>query len=936
MNHTTPEHDLQLELDAAKARIAWLEEQLNRKSIADPAQEANLSASEIQNLYDLAPCGYHSLDASGRIVYINETELDWLGYTRDELLGTPIANLLTPASLQVFHKNFPVFLQRGWVKDLELEFRRKDGSTFPALVSGTAYRDADGNFVMSRSSVFDITERKQAEAAALASTGRLNFILEQTQAIIFTSGLKDDASMTFVSQSIRELLGYDPQELIENHVVWLSFVHPDDAGQWQLRLDDLKQTGQTTWQARVRHANGTYLWMTIGIRLVYDAQNHPLESVGYAVSIDQLMLAEMKLRASETQNRLLFEESPDALTLLDGDGKILKVNRAFKNLTDLSEEYLIGKSYPQIGLFSLNQVEYFEKLSQGLIDGANEEATTTEYVISRPDGSSSFVESRIYLVQLNERPHFLVATRDISPHKQVEARLQQANQELAKAARLKDEFLASMSHELRTPLTGILGLSESMQYKVYGPLNDRQVEIIGTIEKSGRHLLDLINDILDVSKLEAGKLDLQIDGCSFGQICQASLQLVKGMAQQKRQKISYAIQPEEILLKGDARRLKQIVVNLLSNAIKYTPDEGAIGLEVVGDPNAGCIEVCVWDKGIGIAPTDLVRLFQPFVQLDSSLSRAQTGTGLGLALVNRLVALHGGSLRVESNVGEGSRFTILLPWDTPQTPQKVLPVNGVTEKPPVSTLMVEDNLQDADQLARYLRLFGIDTVILAEGKSAVERALETCPGVIFLEINLPDISGWDILAALKANEQTRSIPVIVVSIEDFRATAQQNGADGCLHKPFTVAELQQELQKVLGQTVVERAAHLLAQEHPIPLVSIVDDNEINSRVLADFLISRKMHVITVRDGREFLERVGAIHPDIILMDIQMPGMDGLEVIQRLRNHPDALIAAVPIIAVTALAMPGDRERCIAAGADEYISKPLQLTKILELIKEKVG
>lgn len=828
MNHSAHEHDLQLELDAAKARIAWLEEQLNRISAAVPEQSANLNASEIQNLYDLAPCGYHSLDANGRIVYINQTELEWLGYTRAELLGTPIANLFTPASLQVFHKNFPVFLQRGWIKDIELEFRRKDGSTFPTLVSGTAYKDADGHFMMSRSSVFDITERKQAEAAALASTGRLNFILEQTQAVIFTSGLEENAPITFVSQSVRDLLGYDPQELIENGMFWYSIIHPDDAGKLPRHFDELNQSGQTTWQLRVRHANGNYLWMSIGSRLAYDEHAQPLEAVGYVVSIDQLMASEVKLRESEMQNRLLFEESPDALTLLDRDGKILKVNRAFKNLMDLSEEGLIGKTYSQMGLLSLNQIEYFEKLSQGLIDGPGEEAVTTEYVISRPGGSSSFVESRIYLIRLDERPHFLVATRDISPHKQVEARLQQANQELAKAARLKDEFLASMSHELRTPLTGILGLSESMQYKVYGPLNDRQVEIVATIEKSGRHLLELINDILDVSKLEAGKLDLQMDACSLGQICQASLHLVKGMAQQKRQKVNYTIQPPEIMLKSDARRLKQILVNLLSNAIKYTPDEGTIGLEVLGDQAAGCIDVCVWDKGIGISPADLARLFQPFVQLDSSLSRQQSGTGLGLTLVNRLVALHGGSVRVESNVGEGSRFTILLPWEAPPMPR----------------------------------------------------------------------------------------------VENFHAGAQP---------PQAV-----ELQKVSDEPVVEQAAQLLAQEHPMPLVSIVDDNEINSRLLADFLISKKMHVITVQDGREFLERVGVIHPDIILMDIQMPGMDGLEVIRRLRVHPDPLIAAVPIIAVTALAMPGDRETCLAAGADEYISKPLQLTKILELIKEKVG
>jgi len=392
------------------------------------------------------------------------------------------------------------------------------------------------------------------------------------------------------------------------------------------------------------------------------------------------------------------------------------------------------------------------------------------------------------------------------------ADLSLVNADLARAVRVKDEFLASMSHELRTPLTGILGLSEVLQLKIYGELNDKQRTTLKNIEESGRHLLELINDILDLSKIEAGKLDLQFEPYSLGDICQASLQLIKGMAQHKHQHVNYSPPAEPIIIRADARRLKQMLVNLLSNAIKFTPENGEIGLEVQADEKERKVKLIVWDKGIGIKPEDMDAIFKPFTQLDSGLAREYSGTGLGLSLVQHLIELHNGGIEVESNIGQGSRFTIVLPWS------------------PLNTTPIPYNM-------------------LRHGNT----------GGLNLSALFPDRS-------------------------------------------------------------------------KSPLVMYVDDNEMVLQMVGDFLEAQHYRVIKVRNGLELLERAAEVHPNIMLVDIQMPGIGGLETITRIRAHPDPLVAAAPVIAVTALAMPADRERCLRAGANDYMSKPLKLKELAATIQ----
>ncbi len=518
-----------------------------------------------------------------------------------------------------------------------------------------------------------------------------------------------------------------------------------------------------------------------------------------------------------------------------------------------------------------------------------------------------------------------------------------ANAELARTARLKDEFLANMSHELRTPLNSILGRSEALQEEIYGALTLKQIEALHGIEASGRHLLALINDILDLSKIEADKLDLQIEPVALAPLYRSALQMVSQTARQKRIALSSTIDALVETVPADARRLKQVLVNLLSNAVKFTPEGGKVGLEVQGDAERETVTFTVWDTGIGIAEENLPRLFKPFVQIDSRLSRQYEGTGLGLALVLRLVQAHGGSVAVASVQGQGSRFSVTLPWNPQQGTGPLPDASDAAPTPSIAlrtVLIIEDSPTAAEQIGRYLNELGIHGIIHSQASGAVARAAELQPDLIVLDILLPDGVGWDLLRQLKSELRTQAIPVLITSVVDEPERARALGAAGFIAKPIDRAVFTRVLQRI-----ATAAGHLPAQPDVLdatrprepdaaPLrILLAEDNEATIELMCDYLHAKGYEVAVARNGAEALAQAQEVTPALVLMDIQMPGMDGLEAIQRIRAV--AAQSTTPIIAVTALAMPGDRERCLAAGANDYLTKPVNLRALLAAIQTHI-
>ncbi|MFW9264783.1 response regulator [Nostoc sp. CALU 546] len=345
----------------------------------------------------------------------------------------------------------------------------------------------------------------------------------------------------------------------------------------------------------------------------------------------------------------------------------------------------------------------------------------------------------------------------------------------------------------------------------------------------------------------------------------------------------------------------------------------------------------ITDTGIGIAAGEIGKLFQPFIQLDSSLNRQYSGTGLGLALVQKIVALHGGTVLVRSEVGEGSCFTVCIPYHTRDNvsitqattllPSHHLPAENA------QVLIIEDSVAAADQITRYFSEMGMQPIIYPKGEGAVEEVLRVQPALIILDLQLPNLSGWEVLNQLKTNPKTKNIPAIIISVVDERSKGLAQGAFEYLVKPITRTQLQATIDK-LQHSAYSKPPNLIGVPEAVldtPLILLAEDNRANIDTMSGYLEGRGYHLILANNGQQAIDLVRVQRPDLIVMDIQMPGMDGLEAMRRIRN--DQQFVHIPIIALTALAMPGDRKTCLAAGANEYFTKPIKLKQLVTTIQE---
>ena len=461
------------------------------------------------------------------------------------------------------------------------------------------------------------------------------------------------------------------------------------------------------------------------------------------------------------------------------------------------------------------------------------------------------------------------------------------------------------------------------------------INVCGCPNSSGKHLLNLINDILDLSKIEAGKMELEISSVAIQQLCKDSLSFVKEMAYKKNIAISCDIAQNIDHIGLDERRIRQVLINLLNNAVKFTPEGGKVKLSV-NYPEPEKIEFAISDNGIGIAADQMDKLFHPFVQIDSKLSRRYSGTGLGLSLVRRIVELHGGSIALESKLDRGSCFTVTLPCQTTFSSQFDVIASSEDDHPSSiqQALIVEDNEFAANQLSQYLEELGAKTLVHPWGHGVINVVLEMKPDLIILDILLPDLPGWEVLIELKRNPLIKNIPVVIVSIIDERPKGFALGAADYLVKPINRVQLQQSINRILGIPEKAPATALVIpthQKNKAPLIVLAEDNEANITTMLSYLEAYGLRMAIARNGLEAVHLIKQCEPDLVLMDIQMPEMDGLEAIRQVRS--DKSFVNLPIIAVTALAMPDDRDRCINAGANEYLTKPVRLKQVKEMIQQ---
>jgi PAS domain S-box-containing protein len=497
------------------------------------------------------------------------------------------------------------------------------------------------------------------------------------------------------------------------------------------------------------------------------------------------------------------------------------------------------------------------------------------------------------------------------------------NRQLEEADSMKSEFLANMSHELRTPLNAIIGFSEVMRDGLLGDLEPQQKEYVTDIFTSGTHLLSLINDILDLSKVEAGKMTLELEPLPLVAMVQSSLQVVREKAIAHHIRLvtelpgplaSGADALGEIWL--DERKAKQILYNLLSNAVKFTPDGGEVhvsarqvGHEAVPNPRFDhYLELSVRDTGIGISVSDQARLFQPFTQIDSTLARRYAGTGLGLVMVKRLAELHGGAVALRSVLGQGSTFTVWLPWrlepdaataDVAQRSelQALAPVPRPTADAPRPTgseqplaLVVEDDDKAAELLRLQLENIGFRVVRTASAEAALELAEVEMPDLLTLDIHLPGMDGWEFLEHFKQQERFTGVPVVIVSIVADKGRGLSLGASQVLQKPVSRDEFSRALAAI-GFPVEPDV------EKQQRTVLVVDDDPKAVQLLGAYLAPAGYRVLSAFGGQEGIDVARQQHPHLIVLDLMMPEVNGFEVVEALKG--DVSTASIPIVIVTA-------------------------------------
>ncbi|MDO8767101.1 MAG: response regulator, partial [Burkholderiaceae bacterium] len=620
-------------------------------------------------------------------------------------------------------------------------------------------------------------------------------------------------------------------------------------------------------------------------------------------------LLDQRLRDQQFYTRSLIESNIDALMTTDPQGIISDVNQQMIALTGRTRDELIGAHCKN---FFTDPGRADAAIKRVLSEN---KVSNYELTVRALDGEETVVSYNAATFHDRDRKlqGVFAAARDVTERKRFERTLLEKNIELEHASRMKSEFLATMSHELRTPLNAIIGFSEALKDGLVGEMSDKQCEYMGDIFTSGQHLLSLINDILDLSKVEAGMMTLELEEVDLLSLLSNSLSIVKEKAAAQRIQLELDVSEDLGLPQLDTRKTKQIVYNLLSNAVKFSASGGHVKLRarrvaravvgtlagawpvhnfpLVDNEHSEFIEISVSDSGIGISAHNMKKLFQAFSQIDSGLARKFEGTGLGLAMVKQLAELHGGSVAVASSEQEGSCFAAWLPLRTAVSTLIRAPVDvaSMTVAPTIEriALVVEDDEPMAELISLLLEAEGFRVLRAASAEAALLLAPLQPLSLITLNLQLPGANGWAFLLQIRENSALAQVPVVVISSLDDSHMALAGGAAAVLQKPIRRAELRAALNRLGLYPDAQHRRRIL----------IVDDDPKAVEVIAVLLPPLNYSVLRAYGGSEAISMTQRLQPDLLLLDLLMPQVSGFDVVQALQK--DVSTANIPILVVTA-------------------------------------
>ncbi|MCT7377317.1 response regulator [Chelativorans sp. EGI FJ00035] len=697
---------------------------------------------------------------------------------------------------------------------------------------------------------------------------------------------------------------------------------------------------------------------------VFDTRGEDGTFVGVRVDITEIKERERELKESMRENevfRNLIDNVPVAIYAKRPDLRLMYVNKGWSDLLGVPREEAVGKT--DVELFGPSGEAFMEADLAVLRTG---ERQVSEETHTLEDGSVRHQIARKDALVASDGSLYLIgSTTDITEMKRREEELRIAQEKAVLADRAKSEFLANMSHEIRTPMNGVLGMAELLAKTGVTP---KQKTFIDIIAKSGSALLTIINDILDFSKIDAGQLVLDPQPFKLAEAVEDVATLISSAAREKDLEMIVRVDPDlpETFV-GDAGRIRQIVTNLLGNAVKFT-DHGHVLVDVTGETVNGHtrIKVEVTDSGIGIPEEKLELIFDKFSQADTSSTRRHEGTGLGLAITSRLVDLMGGEIGVESEEGKGSTFwfTLTLPNAESDAQAKVAPRDVTGAR----ILVVDDNAINRTILAEQMAHWGFDACAAKsgeEGLKVLEEAARLSVQVdcAVVDYQMPGMTGVDMARAMRANEEIAQTPLIFLSSVDqslSTASARELAVDAQLVKPARASSLLETMVHTIQkhragmaeseadasrasedaggmekgpQPAPQAMSHVAGDREVVHGVDILvaEDNEVNQLVFTQILSESGLLFEIVDNGLLAVEAYRRLNPRLVLMDVSMPEMNGLEATKAIRRLEAEVGQHAPIIGVTAHAQKGDRERCLEAGMDDYLSKPISPKTLLEKI-----
>ncbi|RXG15728.1 hypothetical protein DSM03_10239 [Leeuwenhoekiella aestuarii] len=838
--------------------------------------------------------------------------------------------------------------------NIEVECLHFSGSTIWCNMNCSLISVGDLNSDLVITQVEDITVKKNLERKALENATRFKRVFEYSpngMALVDLQG-----RWRSVNHNLAQMIGYTKEELLKKSLDEIT--HPDDRDNDNHLFAKVISQKSPSYQIEKRylHKNGSVVHCFLTVSGLLDEHDNVRSLIGQVVDMTDEINAKRALEESLNDMRVILDSTTQVIIVeTDLNHVIRKFNKGAENLLGYTAEEVVGKKKPslfhkddEVKNYAQNlEKQYGEKVDRHDVFTYKinrGELETSDWTYVRKDGSTFPVQLVVTAIKddSGNTKGYLGISADISALKSMEQSLLKAKLKAEAANKSKSEFLANMSHEIRTPLNGVIGFSDLL---LKTELNTNQQKYMETVYASAVSLLDLINDILDFSKIEAGKLELSEERVNISEICGRSVEMIKQQAHQKELEVLLNI-PKGLNahIMADGLRLRQILINLLSNALKFT-HKGEIEVKVtsndsIDDSQKKRYTFSIRDTGIGIAPQNLKKIFRAFDQADASTTRKYGGTGLGLTISNRLLELMNSKLEVSSELGLGTTFYFTVDFTTVDSQQ----LENKLERAIKKVLVVEDNLNNRYIIDEMLRERNIETTLVSNGVDAIEiLEKEDNYDLAIVDFHMPYLNGLDLVEHLR-NElkiTKEELPILLMHSsgddQKLNTRSEDLGISAKMVKPVLRNELFEFFETLENPSIETEEMYTVSEPFDLqdktPTILIAEDNPVNkflTRTIVTKIVPNAV-LLEVDNGEEAIAAYKKTKIDFILMDIQMPVLSGFEATKAIRQLEESDTSRVPIIALTARAIKGERERCIDNGMDDYVSKPIVLEDLKQAL-----